>query len=247
MFYLSALMYWALELCFPLFFERPLYDFFVDYGHTAQDIFLGICALSALHSTNKFKCCIFVMVVHSIFSGLFYSFDMYSTIVLSTSVFFFAMWAHVVRRPPLPKRLSVDDRNIVLAFYTGNNGSFLMNLFQTMSDPVSSMCVLSGKYCLKLKKGENFKFTESHGFFRDWENKYYLLDTGVKSTNGFIEKMRECGNMKARWFGLRISCIIKIRDLLGSIGKEWRPQGILELNPSVYFRKAYKLSAYFRP
>jgi len=184
------------------------------------------------------------MTVHSILIQSLHTFagDLPTPVIMAPSIFLFTMWTWVAHRPSLPKKRPVNNDNIVLAFYTGNNGSFTMNLFQTMSEPVSSMCVLSGKYCLQLKKGKDFQFTENHGFFRDWEDKYYLIDTGVKSTDEYIEKMRECGNMKAKWFGLRISCIIKIRDLLGEIGEEWRPQGLLELTPSGYFRKAYGLS-----
>lgn len=233
-----------LELCFIQSFGGSSYDYFINYGHTAQDIALSVCVILALHnSPNRYKCCIFVVIMHSVISGLIYSFtdNMDDPFIMAFSLFFFTMWYWVARRSPLPKQQEFNNNNILLAFYTGNNGSFIMNLFQVMSEPVSSVCVLAGKHSLMLRKGKGFQFNETHGFFRDQQD-YFIIDTGVRHGDHFIDNMRECANIRARKLGLRINCIFAIEDLLADIGEEWRPIGLFENIPSVYFRKAYGLS-----
>lgn len=237
-------MYWALEFCYTETIGTDLFYGFERYGHAAQVTLYSICVLLALHnSPNKLKCVVFVLTLHRLFVSDFFVlfYEVPTPVITGISLFFFAAWMHVARRPTLPKQQSFDVDNILLAFYTGNNGSFIMNLFQTMDEPVSSMCILSGKYSLKLKRGRDcFKFTENHGFFREWDN-YHIIDTGVKSNDDFIENMRQCGKIRARKFGLRINCIIAVKDLLGMIGEQWRPIGLLENSPSGYFRKASRL------
>lgn len=238
-----ALAYWAAEFCYLNALERDIESIFLDYGFTAQVLCFSFITVTALNGSNRQKICTFTLVLHTISSVLFYNVftNVDAPTIQATSLFFFAMYFWVARRPPLPKQLPINRDNILLAFYKGEKGGFIMNFFSMVDDPVKSMNIWAGGYNLKLADGKGtFQFKQSKALFRKMDN-YYVVDTGVPATENFIEEMRKCGSMRARRFGLRINCVLAIRHLLGLIGEEWRPTNWLENSPSGYLRKASRL------
>lgn len=241
-----ALIYWAAEFCYLTALERDIESVFLDYGFTVQTLCFSFITMVALDGSNKQKMCTFTLLLHTISSVLFYNIftSIDTPIIQSTSLVFFSMYFWVARRHSLPTQLPINQDNILLAFYRGKKGSFTMNFFSLLDDPVKSMHIQAGGYSLKLKNGkENFEFKKSDAVFRKMDD-YFIVDTGVLATEDFIAEMRNCGIMVATRFGLRINCVLAIKRLLGLIGDEWKPRGILENSPSGYLPRASRIKKY---
>jgi len=159
-----------------------------------------------------------------------------------TETLFFVFWSTwIMFRPEFKTAKTINKDNILLAFYRGGGGSFLMNFFELLGLPVKSVCVVAGEHCLRLKKSKEYFQLTKTGQAIHGNDKYVVIDTGVAYDKKFVESMEECANIKATKSGMRIRCIEAIRHLLAQIGPEWKPVNFLETIPSLYLRKAIKL------
>lgn len=128
--------------------------------------------------------------------------------------------------------------NILLAFYKGENGNPLMELFSLFGLPVKSMCILAGDHVLMLRGGnDNFQFSPNASVILDNPN-YVIVDTKKKWTREFAIKMGKHAKKKADIFGLRVRCIEAVSDLLSEVDERWKPTHFYDNIPSVYLLKA---------
>jgi hypothetical protein len=150
--------------------------------------------------------------------------------LLESSVF--VAWASwIMLRPEINTAKTIDNKNILLAFYNGNSGSSIMNLFQLFGMPVKSLCILAGDKALYLKKNKNtFEFGNSSKIHKKSYN-YIIIDTGVPHTENFIKSMEEHKNIIATKGIFRVRCIEAVSGLLGMIGNEFKPKSYI---PSLY-------------
>ena len=154
----------------------------------------------------------------------------------------FLSWAIIIMTRSEIKTLpDINKDNILLAFYKGDKGSFIMRFFELFGLPVKSMCVISGEKALYLKSNKDtFQLKDSKYIYRKEED-YVILDTGVKNNLKFSEEMEKCATLEARKLGFRICCIEAVRNLLGLIGDEWKPKHMHYNIPSLYLKKCSKI------
>lgn len=159
-----------------------------------------------------------------------------SLFLLIESVAFFIMFGLVAMRHE-PKTQPYDRDNILLAFYRGEKGSVIMNIFELLGMPVKSLCIVAGGKCLILKSDkEGFQFKSSEVVLKNKE-KYLIVDTGKKATSEFICNMSGYHNKKASKWGLRICCIEGVSPLLQAIGQKFKPDHLGHNSPSWYLSK----------
>jgi len=150
----------------------------------------------------------------------------------------FFTWSIIImvryERQTLP---DIDHNNILLAFYKGEKGSFIMRFFELFGISVKSMSIIAGDKCLVLKSNKDgFQFGCNKGLLKK-QDRYLMIDTGKKATPEFIKKMKSNENKPAKLFGFRIRCIEGVSDLLEDIGEEFKPTSVLDNNPSHYIKK----------
>lgn len=128
--------------------------------------------------------------------------------------------------------------NILLAFYKGEGGSILMELFSLFGTPVKSLCVVAGESTLMLKRSkDNFVYANNADLIVGNPD-YIIVDTGKKWTPEFKKQMAMNRMQPTEKWGLRIMCIESITNLLESIGEVWKPNSICDRVPSIYlFRR----------
>ena len=99
---------------------------------------------------------------------------------------------------------------------------------------VRSISVSAGDTALTLKSNKTvFTIIDSNVLLKNSQD-YIIVDTGVKHSPKFIEKMKTYTNIKAKKFGLRTRCIEAIAPLLSSIGLDFKPKSVFHTIPSVY-------------
>jgi len=124
--------------------------------------------------------------------------------------------------------------NILLAFYCGDKGSFIMCLFSMVWRDVKSLCIVAGDTTLALKaRKQGFQILNSEVVLKN-RQKYLIVDSNVKVTTDFINKMRDYENKTAKKFNMRIRCIEGISPLLSDIGEEFTPRSVLDNIPGVF-------------
>ena len=156
------------------------------------------------------------------------------------SMFFFAWAVCIINSLEVATAKTINKGNILLAFYKGENGSFLMSFFELFGLHVKSLCIIDGDNALYLKKDKDtFQFKDSNHIFKNNEN-YVIVDTGVKCNLKFSNAMRNCATLRADNLGFRICCIKSVENLLGMLGEEWKPTSFFHQMPSRYLRKCLK-------
>lgn len=155
----------------------------------------------------------------------------------SLTVFLLVMW--VMIKPEINTAKTINKDNILLAFYKGTKGLFIMHFFELFGLPVKSVCIIAGKKALYLKSSkEMFQFGDSETIFRKSDD-YVIIDTGKKYDEEFIRNMKSYKNESACRIGLRIRCVEAVADLLAKIGPEWKP-ALIDNIPGVYLRKCLR-------
>jgi hypothetical protein len=232
-------------LAYPLTFNDLNYEPFYYYGGTIQDLVYRIFILSYFTlQTRRARSLVILMALSGIFSDIMDLFAGHvgSLFLLIESAMFFSMAGFVMFRhePKTPRTITnerIYDKNILLAFYKGDKGSFIMHLFELFGCPVKSMCIVAGDKALVLRLGKRgFHFSDSIGILKN-NDKYIIVDTGKEITVEFLKKMADHHNDNDNKLGFRIRCIEGVSDLLKDIGPEFKPTSILDNIPSNYLKK----------
>ena len=145
----------------------------------------------------------------------------------------FAWGMFVTFHPERKTAKTINEKNILLAFYKGDKGSIIMRVCALFGFPVKSMCIIAGDKALYLKKNEpTFIFGDSAKIHRK-SSDYIVVDTGKPYDDKFITEMKKHSNTIATKGILRVRCIEAVSDLLGMIGEEFKPKSYI---PSLYLR-----------
>jgi hypothetical protein len=236
MFNVAYMLYWCVLVVYPLTFGDVWYEKAFLYGHLLQSVFLFLCIFSYVSKPlKKHASCLVLLGVYGLLSQIL---DMVFNEVtaiyyLSESLLFFtwAMW--LLFRPSYSTAKTINHDNILIAFYKGDNGSFIMNFFSLFGLPVKSMCIIAGDKALFLKRNkETFQFGSSEIVHKNSDN-YVIIDSGVAYTQEYISKMKDHSNIVATRGGLRVQCIKAVSDLLSDIGEKFKPRTNI---PSLYLR-----------
>ena len=220
------------------------YEDYYHYGGLAKEIFFSLCAFLCFSlRTCRAKSTVLLMILYNLFTHAADVIlgDVSSVYYMIESLFFLSWAVCIMTRPEINTAKTINEENILLAFYKGEKGSFIMHFFDLVGLPVKSMCVIAGDNCLRLKSSKDtFQLTNSGKHFPK-DKDYYVVDTGVKYDDKFIAKMNECVNIKATKGCFRIRCIEAVEELLGMISEGHRPIGLFERIPSRYLYKVLKL------
>jgi hypothetical protein len=230
-----VLVYWLTELFFSLTFGEPYYLAYESYGSEAQ----YLCVIIAIWSyfcikTSRAENSISLIAFYSVYGFLmnaFYTITDYA--LLGETLLFSALAFWIMARPQISSD-TINPDNITLAFYKGNNGTFVMRFFELFGLHAQSVCIIAGKDCLTLKKTKaTFQIIDSKTILNK-KRDYIFKDTGVKVTPEFTEKLNSYRNVAANRLYLRIRCIQAIKPLLKDIGPKWEVDGVLDEIPSHY-------------
>ena len=237
MFYLSYTSFWLVTIIYPLSFGDQIYDSVLLYGELVQKSCLLI-SLSIYVSlpTKRVKSCLMLMFIYSLFSHIasIIAYEITAIYYTIESLLFFSWAIWLMLRPEISTAKTINKNNILLAFYKGEKGSFIMNFFELFGLPVKSMCILAGDKALYLKTNDpNFVFGASEIITRHADD-YILIDTGVRVTTDFIIEMKKHTKLVATKGIFRVRCIEAVSDLLGMIGDEWKPRSCI---PSLYLKQ----------
>lgn len=191
-----------------------------------REIFLFYC----IHYTYLVTCYAFMIE----FSMLLYAIE-YGLFCL------FFGW--VCLRTTIPSNNNPNEENVILAFYKGEKGSFLMNFFSLFGLPVKSLCVIADNKCLRLRSEKNcFSISDNYNAILN-SGDYIIIDSGVKPSKKFMKTMASLNNSRAHILGikyLRMNCIYGISSLLTCLGDGYKPN-IIEYIPSIYLKKCIHL------
>lgn len=232
-------------MAYPLTFNDIMYEPFYYYGGTVQDLVFCIFIVTYFTiQTRRAKSLVILMASSHIISSTLDLLTGYVGsvfLLIETAIFFslasFVMFRHEPKTPCTITNERIYDKNILLAFYKGDKGSFIMHLFELFGCPVKSMCIVAGDKALVLRLGKRgFHFSDSIGILKN-NDKYVIVDTGKKITMEFLKKMASHHNDNDNKFGFRIRCIEGVSDLLEDIGPEFKPTSILDNIPSNYLKK----------
>lgn len=239
MIYALSTLFWLIELTGALYYETAIYDSFVTFGFTLQLLILFTCLLVFVNKpTSRLRSTSFWMLIHHIYAQIaalfFYTINDYSYL-LETSLFcVMAVW--IMMRPEVKTAKTINKDNILLVFYKGEKGSFIMNFFELFGLPVKSMCIIAGDKALFLKANkETFQFGDSKKIFRK-QDEYVIVDTGKPYTQEFVKTMEKHSITSAKKGLFRIRCIEGVSPLLEMIGPEFKPS-LIDNIPSIYLRK----------
>ena len=134
-------------------FVDDAYELFYLYGGIAQHLTFCICIiLCLLLRTNKAISLALLLLLHSIYAqGLDLLFgEINSSYYLFESLMFLFIFIPVITRHE-QRQQPYNSDNILLCFYRGEKGSFIMRFFELFGLPVKSMCIIAGDKCLMLK------------------------------------------------------------------------------------------------
>lgn len=238
-FYILVCALWTIELIAPVSFDSVIYETYLLYGHASQLFLLFVCvAIYLVYPSPRKRSSLIWIALHYIYvqiATMIYP-EVYGHIYTIETVLFFTMAAWIMMRPEIKTAKTINKDNIILAFYKGDKGSFLMHLFELFGLPVKSLAIVAGKHALALKSNKKtFQFIDSKNIFRKSKD-YVMVDTGKPYTKEYIAMMGKYHNKPASKKGLRMRCIEGVKPLLKAIGPEFEPT-FLEQNPSIYFRK----------
>jgi len=153
--------------------------------------------------------------------------------LLETCLFMF--WSlGLIMRSEIKQSSNINYDNILLAFYKGDNGSFIMKISELFGRRVKSMCIIGGDHVLHLRQNKKtFQFGSSDVVYRKYED-YIIHDTGVLCTEEFVNEMKRYSNKKAAKGVFRIRCIEGVKGLLAQIDPMYKPTKIRHNIPSRY-------------
>lgn len=217
-------------------FGDPIYNKAVVLVDLIGMFCLFFCILICVSKpTNRKSSCLILMGFYSLYSfimGLIFHEITAISYMLESLVFFaWAVWIMLRDEPKSDK--NINHSNILLAFYKGNKGSFIMRFFELFGTPVKSLSIIAGDKALYLKsKNPNFIFGDSNIILRKSDS-YVIIDTGVKYTEEFISEMQKHNNIIATRGIFRIRCIEAVSGLLGNIDDKFKPTTYI---PSLYLR-----------
>lgn len=224
-------------IIYPITFETPFYEVSFLYGSLLQSICLFVCIIYYVSlPTARAKSCLILLGTYGLFSQIAdIIFNEVTTIyyILESLTFFsWAIW--LMLRPELSTAKTINHSNILLAFYKGKKGSFIMNFFELFGLPVKSMCIIAEDKALYLKAKEPmFQFGTSEIITRHKDD-YVIIDTGVRVTTDFLIEMKKHNNIVATRGLMRVRCIEAISGLLSMIGDKYKPDAYI---PSLYLRQ----------
>ena len=190
--------------------------------------------------THKARCCLILMCLYSGFTHIIDVFvgEVSDSYYLIESIMFSIWAAWVAFRPKLTIHGKPNPDNILLAFYRGEGGSPLMDIFSLFGFPVKSMCLVAGEHTLMLRSNrDNFQFSKNSESIIGNDD-YIIIDTGKKWDDEFKLSMSKCARKKAKAFGFRICCVVGVGELLSEVDKSWKPKRFYDNIPSVYLYKA---------
>lgn len=142
-------------------------------------------------------------------------------------------------KPKLPQN-DYNRMNVLLAFYKGKKGSFIMNIGAVLGLPVKSVCVLYSDYVLRLKNGKSNFIKEKKASAVLSSNDYIIVDTGV-ALDGWvfqeadrltIDKAYISENIK-----IRANCVKGLLPFLKRLGCKFTPHSCVNYIPSLYFKQ----------
>ena len=226
-------------------YSYPIYESTILYSQLTQSMCLFICLLTYVCTpTRKTASLLILMGTYNLFVILteIVFLEVNEAYYLFESLFFFAWAVLLMLRKELKTPKDVNADNILLAFYKGHKGSFVMRFFELFGSSVKSMCILAGDNCVRLKENkETFEYSRTCGASIINNDDYYIVDTGTPHDSFFIAEMMEYDSMNASKCGLRIRCIEGVSYLLELIGEDFKPTSIAQYVPSIYFEKVRKL------
>ncbi len=171
--------------------------------------------------------------IYAIFIDIIFP-EVMSSLYYALESLVFIIWASwLMFRPEISTAKTINKKNILLAFYKGDKGSFIMNFFELVGLPVKSMCIIAGDKALYLKSNKGtFEFGSSEKIYRKSDD-YVIIDTGKPYTKSYVEKMKKHENIVASKGMLRIRCIEAVSGLLSMIGSRYKPNTYI---PSLYLK-----------
>lgn len=227
-------LYWSMR-----FISAFDVDYIYEYSLEISVILMGFMYLIyKIYDSRRYSSCFLLILIHIIYSanyGLIFGGIDATNFLIQT--YLFSLWASWLLFRPEYKQQPYSDKNILLAFYRGKNGSFIMFFFELFGMPVKSMTIIAGGKCLMLKSNKDgFQFTDSKALLKNKEN-YLIVDTGKPCTQKFVEDMKKEAGKSATKCKFRIVCIMGIKGLLAKIGEEFKPTSIFDNIPAHYLRK----------
>lgn len=239
------MVFWTTQLLYPLTFGDISNDFYYDTGLLIQTLTYSLCAFLCFGFKTVKEKSVFLLIV--LYAAIDHTADYVfgdvnpNVYLLETALFMFWSLA-LILRAEIKQPANINYDNILLAFYKGDSGSFIMKLSELFGWRVKSMCIIAGGNCLKLKSNKDtFQFSNTSGSFFRRDSDYYIHDTGKPYTKEFVEEMARYGKVKAIKNGFRIRCIEAVGELLALIGEEYRPTNPAQNAPSIYFGKIIRL------
>lgn len=233
-----ALVYWFIEILSPLIQN----DWYFTYGTKLQFAVVAFIAArfilkpSHVLEAGLFFISLYVMysfIVDLILGGVSRHWYMIETLLFSS----LALW--IVLRPEMSTQ-PYSKKNILLAFYKGEKGSFRMRVAELFGLPVRSIAVVADGSTLRIKGG-SFIFMKGNASILNSSN-YLVVDTGVKSTESFVSEMTLLdGRQKFTKNIFMSDCIYVIKPLLSKIGAAYSPKRLWDFIPSIYLRKCLKV------
>lgn len=234
----------------PLTFGDLSNDFYYEWGFTVRNFAFALIAFSI--NTPRAKDIFLLIVLYGLFTNIHQViFGLVDSKYYLIESIVFLLWTmalmlrtHFSTSKTLLSVLKKHDEdgtnydNILLFFYRGEKGSFIMHLSSLFGLDVKSMAIGAGEKCLMLKSSKGgFVFADIKIILKNKEN-YLIVDTGKKVTPEFIAKMENKNNKPAKLFGLfRVRCIEGVHDLLSDIGPEYEPTSIFDNDPGIYLKK----------
>jgi len=189
-------------------FDDPIYELYYHYGGATQSLCATTCVLLYFSLlTSKSKNVVWLLLGYQSYSHIIDLMYTVSTTQNTFEIMIMFAWTVIIMSRHEHKQEIYDDGNILLAFYRGEKGSFIMNFFQLFGLGVKSMSIMAGDKCLLLKSNKDgFQFTDSKTILKNKAN-YLIVETDKPYTQKFVEKMASAANKPAKKYGLRIRCI----------------------------------------
>ena len=233
------IIYWS--VCFLSAFDV---EYIYEYSLEIKAVLLFCMFLIyKFYDQTRYVSCLLLIAIHIIYTAILeVTIGPIDSSNYLIQTYLFSVWsAWVLFRPEIKTAKTIDYDNILLAFYKGKQGSFIMAFFQLFGLPVKSMCIIADDRRLSLKRGKaGFVFSGSGSLLKKQDD-YHIVDTGVKYTIEFISDMESYVGRPAKIFGFRVMCIHGISDLLRSIDEKFKPRYFFEEIPGLYLGKCLKL------
>lgn len=238
-FYINAALYWLISILGP----------FLNLAYGDKVLTMQVIALLLLFifkDTDLRRSVVVLVVSHFLFTYITNVIigPVYPSYFVIESMLFFGLAVWVSFRPEISTSKTINRDNVLLAFYKGKKGSLIMNFFELFGLPVKSMCIIAGDKCLRLHSNKDNFVISDGGKALISSKDYIVIDTGKLITKNIVTNMSKFDKIPARTSGilqLRCRCIEAVHELLGEIGSEWRPSGIIDYIPSIYFRRCINI------